>query len=145
MKCVDWINLAQDRGIWWTWRWNLSRYCAVGIATDYGLYGWGVGIRVMVGARLSCSPQRPYRLWAPPSLLFNGYSGPFPRGWRGRCVKLTTYFHLVPTDRTENTCPLLLFNCYLADRAENTVPLYLFNCCLGIFCLAAGVVYRAIA
>jgi hypothetical protein len=30
--------------------------------------------------RSVCSPQRPDRLWVPPSLLYNGCRGPFPPG-----------------------------------------------------------------
>jgi hypothetical protein len=42
---------------------------SVGIATGYGLDGGAVGVRVLVGVRISISPCRPYRLWGPPSLL----------------------------------------------------------------------------
>jgi hypothetical protein len=45
---------------------------AVGIATDYGLDGRGVGVRVLVGARIFYSPRRPDRFWSPFSLLSNG-------------------------------------------------------------------------
>jgi hypothetical protein len=41
-------------------------------------------------ARFSSSPQRPDRFWGPPSLLSNGYLGVFPRGLRGRGMKLTS-------------------------------------------------------
>jgi hypothetical protein len=51
-----------------------------GIATGYGLNDRGVGVRVPVGPRIFCSPQRPDRLWGPSSLLPNGYQGPFPPG-----------------------------------------------------------------
>jgi hypothetical protein len=34
----------------------------------------------MIGRRIFSSPRRPDRLWGPPNLLFNGYSGLFPRG-----------------------------------------------------------------
>jgi hypothetical protein len=57
---------------------NLT-FTGAGIATGYGLDDRGVGVRVQVGARIFCSP-RPDRLWSPPSLLFNGYWGPFTRG-----------------------------------------------------------------
>jgi hypothetical protein len=50
------------------------------IATGYGLDGWGVGVQVLVGARLLSSPCHPDRFWAPSSLLSNGYRGLFPRG-----------------------------------------------------------------
>jgi hypothetical protein len=34
---------------------------------------------LLPGRRFFSSPQRPYRLWVPPSLLSNGYRGIFPR------------------------------------------------------------------
>jgi hypothetical protein len=52
-----------------------SRDSSVGIATDYELDGPG---SIPPGsAKLSSSPQRPDRLWGPPSLLSNGYRGTF--------------------------------------------------------------------
>jgi hypothetical protein len=44
---------------------------SVGIATGYGL----AGVQVPVGSRIFYSPRRPDRLWGPPNLLSNGYSG----------------------------------------------------------------------
>jgi hypothetical protein len=52
---------------------------SVGIATGYGLDGRGVGLRVMVVERFFFSPRRPDWFWGPPSLLYNGYQGLFPR------------------------------------------------------------------
>jgi hypothetical protein len=52
-----------------------SRDSSVGIATGYGLDGWGVGVPVPGGARFFSSPRRPDRLCGPPSLLFNEYRG----------------------------------------------------------------------
>jgi hypothetical protein len=57
-----------------------SRDSSVGIATSYGLDDRGVGVRVPVGTRIFFFPRRPGRLWGPPSFLYNGYRGPFPRG-----------------------------------------------------------------
>jgi hypothetical protein len=55
------------------------RDSSVGIATGYGLDDRGVGVRVQVGSRIFSSPSRPDRLWGPPSYLYNGYQGLFPR------------------------------------------------------------------
>jgi hypothetical protein len=41
--------------------------------------GWGVGVRVPVGARYFSSPRCPDRLWGPPSLVSNGYRRRSPR------------------------------------------------------------------
>jgi hypothetical protein len=47
------------------------------------------------GRFVSCS-QRLHRLWCSTSIVYNIYRGPFPRRKRGRGVKLTSHFHLVP-------------------------------------------------
>jgi hypothetical protein len=65
-----------------------SRDSVAGIATGYGLDDLGVGVRVPVGSRIFSSPQRPDRLWGPPSLLYNGHRGFFSRGSSGRGVGL---------------------------------------------------------
>jgi hypothetical protein len=57
-----------------------SRDSVVGIATSYGLDDRGVGVRVLIGLRIFSSAVRPDQLWGPPSFLFNGYRGLFPRG-----------------------------------------------------------------
>jgi hypothetical protein len=49
-----------------------SRDIAVGIATGYGLDGWGVRVRVPIGSRIFSSPRRQDRFWGPPSQLHNG-------------------------------------------------------------------------
>jgi hypothetical protein len=64
------------------------------ILTGRGLDGRGVGVRLLVGARVFSSPQRPDRFWGPPSLLYNGYRRHFGRG-----VKLTTHLELVPRSK----------------------------------------------
>jgi hypothetical protein len=51
----------------------MSRGSVVGIATGYGLYDRGVGVRVPVVSRIFTSPNHPDRLWGPPNLLSNGY------------------------------------------------------------------------
>jgi hypothetical protein len=56
-----------------------SRDSAVGIATDYGLDGQEVGVRVPVGVRSFSSPRHPGRLWNLPNFISNGYRGHFPR------------------------------------------------------------------
>jgi hypothetical protein len=56
-------------------RYPRNRDSSVGIATGYRLDG-----RSSIPGRdkIFSSPQRPDRLWGPPSLLFNGYRGSFP-------------------------------------------------------------------
>jgi hypothetical protein len=57
--------------------------------------GYGLDGRVLIPGRRKrfvFSPQRPYRLWSPPSFLYNGYQGLFPQGYNGRDVKLTTIY-----------------------------------------------------
>jgi hypothetical protein len=48
-----------------------SRDSAVDIATGYGLDGWGVGVKILVGSRIFSSPQSSDRLWDPPRLPSN--------------------------------------------------------------------------
>jgi hypothetical protein len=52
---------------------------AVGLVTGYGLDDEGVGVRVPAEERI-LTPFPPGRFWGPPSLLWNGYRGLFPRG-----------------------------------------------------------------
>jgi hypothetical protein len=42
-----------------------SQDSTVGLATGYGLEGWGAGIRILVRARFLSSPRRPDRFWGP--------------------------------------------------------------------------------
>jgi hypothetical protein len=51
-----------------------------GIETGYRLDAQGVGVQVLVGARIFTFPCHPDRLWGPPGLLSSGYWGPFPGG-----------------------------------------------------------------
>jgi hypothetical protein len=71
-----------------------SQDSTVSIVTGYGLDNRGVGVRVPVGSRIPSFP-RPYWLWGPPNLLFNGYWGLFPQEKSSRSVKLTTHLELV--------------------------------------------------
>jgi hypothetical protein len=48
-----------------------SRDNTVSIVTGYGLDDQGVGVWVLLGARIFTSPSRPGQLWGPPSLLSN--------------------------------------------------------------------------
>jgi hypothetical protein len=52
-----------------------SRGSSNGIAT-----GSTAGVQIPARANFFSSPQRPDRLWGPPSVLSNGYGGHFPRG-----------------------------------------------------------------
>jgi hypothetical protein len=45
------------------------------------------------------SPQRPGRLWKPPSLPYKGYQLLLPQVESGRGVKLTTHLQLLPRSR----------------------------------------------
>jgi hypothetical protein len=76
---------------------GLINFSAVGITTDYGL--GGCGSIPDKDKRFFFTPQRPDRLWGPPSLLSNGYCGLFHWGQSGRGVKLTTNSHLVQRSR----------------------------------------------
>jgi hypothetical protein len=58
-----------------------------------------IGVRFLVGWRIFTFLYRPDRFWSPPSLLFNGIQGLFPRGRNGRDVKLTSNLQLVPKSR----------------------------------------------
>jgi hypothetical protein len=55
-----------------------SRSSSVSIVSDYGLYYRGSILDR--GRGFFFWPLRPDRLWGPPSLLSNGYRGPFPGG-----------------------------------------------------------------
>jgi hypothetical protein len=57
----------------------LIRGSVVSMTTDYRLGYRRVGVRVPLGSRIFSSTLRPNRLWGPPSLLYNGYRGLFPR------------------------------------------------------------------
>jgi hypothetical protein len=57
------------------YRYLVSQNSTVGIATGYGLDGWGVGVQVPVGARFFSSPRRQDQFWGPSSFLSNGYGG----------------------------------------------------------------------
>jgi hypothetical protein len=49
------------------------------IVSDYGLDDWAIGVRFPTEAKgIFLYPLCPDQLWGPPSLLYNGYRGPFP-------------------------------------------------------------------
>jgi hypothetical protein len=62
----------------------------------YGLDGWGVRVRVPVGAGFLSSSHCPDQFCDPPSLLSNEYWGCFH--W-GLSVKLTTHLQLMQRSR----------------------------------------------
>jgi hypothetical protein len=76
---------------------TVSQDSAVSIATGYRLDGWGVRIRVPLGARFFSSPSRPghfFRPIQPPIQLVLG--GSFLGGVKRPGMKLTTHLQLVP-------------------------------------------------
>jgi hypothetical protein len=72
-----------------------SRDSPVGIVTGLDGHGSVQG----QGKETSLFSKRSDRLWDPPSVLYRGYWGIFPRWKSGQGVKLTTHFQLVPTSR----------------------------------------------
>jgi hypothetical protein len=54
--------------------------CTTTLGTGYGLDDEGVGLQVLMGARIVISPRRPDRLCGPSSILSNGYRCSFPEG-----------------------------------------------------------------
>jgi hypothetical protein len=71
---VDWRGYVTGRS---------NKYCSVGIATSYGLYNRGVGVRVPVWSKKLSSPDRRHRLrstqppiqWVP-GAIFTGIKRP---------------------------------------------------------------------
>jgi hypothetical protein len=65
-------------------------------SSDYELDNRAIGVRSPAGAKDFSSNLCPDRLWGPPSLLYNGYRGPFPGG-KARPERDTDHSpHLVP-------------------------------------------------
>jgi hypothetical protein len=58
----------------------MSRDSVVGIATGHGLDDRGVGVRVLMGARIITSLCRQDHLWGPPNHLSSEYRGLFSPG-----------------------------------------------------------------
>jgi hypothetical protein len=76
---------------------NILTPNGIGIATGYGLDGPG---SISGSARFFCSPQRPERLWGPPSLPLNGHPRLFPRGkMAGAWSWIFSHLHPVPRSR----------------------------------------------
>jgi hypothetical protein len=92
------------------WKWRVSWILLLlkvliqgcpGAGIAKSVYRWtkgpeGRGSFPSSGSRFFSFPQRPGRLWGPPSLLSNGQQGLFLRGHNRLDVKLTDYVHLVP-------------------------------------------------
>jgi len=58
--------------------------------------------------RFYSSPRYPYQPWGSPSLLFNGYQGPFTQWYRGHSMTMITHLHLVCRLRKLTAKPPLL-------------------------------------
>jgi len=59
------------------------------------------------GGNFISSPQRPDRLWGPPSILYSAYRELFPSGQSGRGMGLNTHLHLMPRLRIRGAIPPL--------------------------------------
>jgi hypothetical protein len=85
------------------------------IQSDYRLDDWGSV--PITGKRFSSSLRVQTSSWCPPSLLSNGYRGPFLGIKRDRGVTLTTP-HLVPRSKWVGaTHPIRLSACMACSRA----------------------------
>jgi hypothetical protein len=69
------------------------------------------------------SPNRPDRLWSPPSLLLNGHQGSLP-GYSGRDVKLTTHLRLDPRLEMSGFTPLRIFPLHVFMRCKEKFQRY---------------------
>jgi hypothetical protein len=88
------VSLHKNNKIKFPFYYVRSRRSSGSIVSDYGLDDRGsIPDR---GRGFFFKPLRPDRLWGPPSLLYNGFRGSFPRGVKSdQGVMLTTYPHLV--------------------------------------------------
>jgi hypothetical protein len=58
----------------------VSRSSSVSIVSGFGLDDWAIEVLSSAEAKgFFLWPLCPDRLWGPPSLLYNGYRGSFPR------------------------------------------------------------------
>jgi hypothetical protein len=101
-------------------QWDYESGSSVCKVSDYGLKGQG-----SIPRGFFLQPLLPDRLWGPPSLLYTGYRGLFPRRGvkRGRGVMLTTHPLLVPRLRKSRSYTSCHQNATLWSL---TGPLYLF-------------------
>jgi hypothetical protein len=82
--------------------WQRDWGSSVVTVSDYRLDDWG---SIPVGAKdFSSSPLCPDRLWSPPSLLSNGYRGPFPGGKARPEPDADHSPHLMPRSRMSRSC-----------------------------------------
>jgi hypothetical protein len=92
-KLIHYTEIMCVIGLFNIRRFGKSRGSSVSTIFDYGLDGRGS----IPDREFFLLSLRLYRLWDPPSLLYNGYRGSFLRGVkRSRGVMLTTHTHLVP-------------------------------------------------
>jgi hypothetical protein len=74
-------TLLNPRGVTISYKYSLGEQGSSGsIVSDYGLDDRVIGVRYPAEAKDFSSSLCPDRLWGPPSLLYNGYRGPFHGG-----------------------------------------------------------------
>jgi hypothetical protein len=85
-----------------------SRDSSVSTALGYGVDERGSRVRFPAGAgNFSLHHRVQNGSGAYPASYPMGIRGFFPGGWSGRCVKLTTQFHLMPRSRMRGAIPPL--------------------------------------
>jgi len=89
------VTTGIDQLVWWPWYGLSEIQIPVGVSDFSLLQIFRTGSR-------------------PPSLLFNGYRGLFPRGRAEMGVNLTTHLHLLPRLRMCGAIPLFPIHAFIA-------------------------------